>query len=317
MRSMTVIDVLCGNYRNVTYHTPIQISTNAHVLPQIKRLEVLGLCDDNICSYVVQVFPNLELINLSAMVIRNAITGSLLSTEVAIQFLKYVLRIPTFTVNYIRVKNLERVLMEFYDQKRMIKKLCIQFRQVDEIRSSSEVSVKTYGKGEIHMCISYGKESTKIILSRIGIIEKNGDNFKCNNIDMGFDFDEIRLLDNRGDSDRRKIPFIQKVALSYSLMEGSFLFDMSFHFPIIDRFVIDHCRFDAENNTTCWFVHRGGVNDKCAEYEYEYSLQDTRSLLCFIRCKQAEHVRFYNPKNPLPQSEEKFRKIYQSLSIAF
>lgn len=201
MRSMTVIDVLCGNYRNVTYHTPIQISTNAHVLPQIKRLEVLGLCDDNICSYVVQVFPNLELINLSAMVIRNAITGSLLSTEVAIQFLKYVLRIPTFTVNYIRVKNLERVLMEFYDQKRMIKKLCIQFRQVDEIRSSSEVSVKTYGKGEIHMCISYGKESTKIILSRIGIIEKNGDNFKCNNIDMGFDFDEIRLLDNRGDSD--------------------------------------------------------------------------------------------------------------------
>lgn len=120
-------------------------------------------------------------------------------------------------------------------------------------------------------------------------------------------------------------------------MEGSFLFDMSFHFPIIDRFVIDHCRFDAgteknvsinmpyttftyiayttcsykrklylklpivENNTTCWFVHRGGVKDKCAEYEYEYSLQDTRSLLCFIRCKQAEHVRFYNPKNPLPQ----------------
>ncbi|GAA5815464.1 hypothetical protein MFLAVUS_008976 [Mucor flavus] len=87
------------------------------------------------------------------------------STEVAVQFLEHVLRIPYFRIDCIRVENLEQILMEFYDQKHMIKKLYINSRR------------------HIETCY-------------LSI----ADNLQCIDTDMGFHFDDVKLLVNQEDN---------------------------------------------------------------------------------------------------------------------
>lgn len=193
------------------------------------------------------------------------------------------------------------------------------------------------------------------------MIEKNVDNVQCIRMLMGFDIDipdNVNLLVNQEDDDRlsnifskcpnlkviyiastilrtfgtslqeKKIPFIEKVDLNSSLVYGSFLFDMSFHFPFIDQFEINLCRFDGEtkdnvtinmpdtkftnitygdfteinklylklitieNNTTSWFVGNIDGSNTCTENEYQNSLQDRKSLSLFIQCKQVNTFAF-------------------------
>ncbi|GAA5800638.1 hypothetical protein HPULCUR_006074 [Helicostylum pulchrum] len=114
-------------------------------------------------------------------------------------------------------------------------------------------------------------------LPRIGMIEHNGDNFQCINMDMCFDFDAINFLVWNSTEDdlssilskclnvknisvihtllrkfgtglqEQKIPFIQILKLDRLLVYDSFLRDMSFHLPFIDEFVAINCRVDGEN----------------------------------------------------------------------
>lgn len=81
------------------------------------------------------------------------------STEVAVQFLEHVLRIPYFRIDCIRVENLEQILMEFYDQKHMIKKLYINSRRHIETCYLSIASVETYEKYETSINLYYRAES--------------------------------------------------------------------------------------------------------------------------------------------------------------
>ncbi|KAG2229261.1 hypothetical protein INT48_002839 [Thamnidium elegans] len=281
-RSVRSVDVVCVGFTNDTYHTPVTLNRNAQVLSYIKQLDVRRfLYDRNIYSYVMQVFPNLNKISLTPRKIPEARDVQPLSTDVAIQFTKYLLRISLLYVTYIPFEDLEQVLMEFYDNKRIIKDLDIQYTHDSEkIRYSSYLSIWTYIKDKINIEVNYGKESPRFILPRIGMIEQNGDDFQHIKMDMGFDVDVdvLEILANQGDQDddllsnflskcpnlktiyiartllrtfgtgleEKKIPFLQEMELNTLLVYDSFLFDMSSHLNFIDKFAINTCRLSDE-----------------------------------------------------------------------
>ncbi|GAA5804844.1 hypothetical protein HPULCUR_010352 [Helicostylum pulchrum] len=227
---------------------------------------------------------------------------------------------------------------------------------MEATRYFSYLSVGADKKYEISICINYAKESSRLILPRIGMAEYNGDNFQDIKMDIGFDFDAIDLLvlsstqeDNLPSIlskcinvknisvtctllrsfdislQLQNIPFVRRLELDRSLVYGSFLLDMSFHLPFIDEFVVNQCRFDGEskknitidisdttftkivynvdydflvkvylklttleNNTTSCFVAKDHLFNTCTENEYQNSLQNTRILSLFIKCKQID-----------------------------
>ncbi|GAA5817206.1 hypothetical protein MFLAVUS_010749 [Mucor flavus] len=285
--SVRSVDVVCVGFTNDTYHTPVTLDRDVHILPYIKQLDVRRfLYDCNIYSYVMQVFPNLDKISLTTRKIPDTRTVQSLSTDAAIQFMKYLLRISLLYVTYIPFEDLETVLMEFYDHKRIIKNLDIQYTQNNvTARHSSYLSMWTYIKDRLNIEVRYGKEGPRFILPRLGMIEKNGKNFQRIKMDMGFDVDALKTFVSLGDQsdgrlsnflstcpnlkniyiartllrtfgtglEEQKMPFLQEVELNTLLVYGSFLFDISSHLPSIDNFTINNCRFDDEtedNNIT-------------------------------------------------------------------
>ncbi|KAI9274066.1 hypothetical protein EDC94DRAFT_654976 [Helicostylum pulchrum] len=278
-----LLDVDCSRCKDNTYHTPIQVNPTVHVLSQIKQLDIRWFLHDyDMYPYVMQVFSNLDSINLLERDFEHA--GSVpLSTEFALQFVRYPLRITYITVGYIPFKNLEQVMMEFYNRERIIKKFGIKYNHnMEAARYSSYLSIRADKKYEMFISINYAKESPRLILPRVGMIEHNGDNFQNIKMNMGLDFDAIDLLvvksTQEGDLSsilskclnvknisvactllrlfgtslqQQKIPFVRPLELDRSLVYGSFLLDMSFHLPFIDEFVVNRCRFDGdENNIT-------------------------------------------------------------------
>ncbi|KAI9262896.1 hypothetical protein EDC94DRAFT_659200 [Helicostylum pulchrum] len=356
-RSVRSVDVDSIGFKNYTFYAPIRNSSSVNVLPYTRQLDIKKtLYDSKMFSYIMQVFPNLNKITLTP----NSKTMAPLSTEITIQFLRYLLRIRNISVTDIPLQNTDQVLMGFYDQKSIVNRLDIIYSQ-DKEGGFSNVSIDTHNSKSIYINVKCLKESPKIILPRIGMIEKNVDNVQCIRMLMGFDIDipdNVDLLVNQEDDDRlsnifskcpnlkviyiastilrtfgtslqeKKIPFIEKVDLNSSLVYGSFLFDMSFHFPFIDQFEINLCRFDGEtkdnvtvnmpdtkftnitygdfteinklylklitieNNTTSWFVGNIDGSNTCTENEYQNSLQDRKSLSLFIQCKQVNTFAF-------------------------
>ncbi|GAA5805930.1 hypothetical protein HPULCUR_011456 [Helicostylum pulchrum] len=280
--SVRSVDVVCVGFTHDTYHMPVvtTLDRNVHVLPYIKQLDVRRfLYDCNIYSYVMQVFPNLDKISLTTRKIPDARIVPSLSTDVAIRFLKYLLRIPLLYVTYIPFDDLEQVLMEFYDHERTINQLDIQYTQNNGTRRvSAHLSMWTYIKDKINIEVNYGQESPRFILPRIGMLEQNGKDFQHIKMDMGYSIDDIKLFAHQGDQsndrlsnffskcpnlktiyiactllhtygtdlEERKIPFLQEVELNALLVYSSFLLDMSCHLPFIDKFSINNCRFDGE-----------------------------------------------------------------------
>ncbi|KAI9270104.1 hypothetical protein EDC94DRAFT_656283 [Helicostylum pulchrum] len=247
---------------NMTYdeRTPVydeleKIYPNVQVLPQVKQLEIRGFpYDCDMYPYVMQVFSNLDIIRLPVIDSEQAGTVPPLSTEVAPQFVRYLLRIASVSVTYIPFKNLEQVMMEFYNRERIIKRFTVQYHNnMKDARCSSYISVSDNVKYGMYIDVNYAKESSRIILPRVGMIEHNGDNFQDITMNMGFDFDDIELLAVSSTQEdglylqQQNISFVRRLRSNSSLAYGSFLLDMSFHLPFIDEFVVTRCRFDGEN----------------------------------------------------------------------
>ncbi|GAA5815465.1 hypothetical protein MFLAVUS_008977 [Mucor flavus] len=355
VRSVGVDSIVA--FSNYALYSPVQNSSNVHALPYIRQLDIKGsFYDSDIFSYIMRAFPNLRKIKLTP----NNRTMSPLPTDITIQFLRYLLRIRNIYVAGIPLQNIDQVLMEFYDQKRMVDTLDIVYLRNKEV-DFSNVSIDTHNSRSIYIVVKCRENIPKITFPRIGMIEKNADNVRCIRLHMEFDIDEpdhVELLVRQEDNyclsnifskcpnlnaiyvlstilrtfgtslQERKIPFIETVEFSGALVYGSFLFDMSFHFPFIGDFRIDYCRLDGEtednitinmsdtkftnftycamtemdklylklttieNNNTRWFVASVAGSAICTENEYQNSLQDRESLSIFIQCKQVDTFTF-------------------------
>ncbi|KAI8087159.1 hypothetical protein BDF21DRAFT_396843 [Thamnidium elegans] len=285
---------------NESYYKSLQINPHIHVLSQVRQLDISGFkFDCDIYPYVMQVFPKLDRISLATRDFEDNGIMLALSTEVTIQFLEYLLRIPFFYVKYMPMENLEQALMGFCYQKRMVKRLDITYFQNNRaIHSPSYLSMWNNVNDEICMEVSYAREIPTAMFPRIGMIEHNGDDLRCIRMSMGFKFSDIELLVNQEDRDNlsrilcqcpnlqsifivrtmlrtfgsslqeKKISFFQKIELKDSLVYSSFLSDMSFHLPVIHWFHMSGCLFagEAENNATINMPHTKFTNISFSKY---------------------------------------------------
>ncbi|KAG2237613.1 hypothetical protein INT48_004516 [Thamnidium elegans] len=198
--SIKSIDVICkGSLLRENSLADIRKHT-VYVLSHIKRLR-LGIAPfgDNMYTYIMQTFPNLESIFLDfkpdPYSILHLITKPA-ATDIAIQFLRFLIQTPLYSIRYFPLKSIDDVLIGFDDDKNIIKNLHIAYVQGDPIEALPYISLSTYSKvvKTIKLQVCYVR-NTPYFLPRLGLVERSGTNLQHIKIDMGvkYRFEETML----------------------------------------------------------------------------------------------------------------------------
>ncbi|KAI9357770.1 hypothetical protein BD770DRAFT_456705 [Pilaira anomala] len=165
--------------------------SSVNICPQVRQLLVKDIQFDNeLFGYVMNVFPNLNELNIRFKTKSLPKRLNKTSNEIALQFLSYLMKIPNASVNIFPVEDVESLLKNFQDISGINRNLSITYQKNTTIPNSLTLSTNRRG---INILVN-SSNNEYLNLPRIGMIEKSGKRLQSITLNMGINYKHMNDL---------------------------------------------------------------------------------------------------------------------------